>query len=49
MTDTYKKLVATTFTPQFGEAAEIVEEEIPDPASNEVVIKTSTRPLTPPT
>ena len=39
MADTYKKLVATTFTPQFGEAAEIVEEEIPDPASNEVLIK----------
>ncbi len=39
MADTYKKLVATSFTTQFREAAEIVEEEIPTPASNEVLIK----------
>ena len=39
MANTYKKLVATSFTPQFHEAAEIVEEEIPALASNEVLIK----------
>lgn len=39
MADTYKKLVATSLTTQFREAAEIVEEEIPEPASNEVVIE----------
>lgn len=39
MSDTYKKLVATSFSTDFREAAEVVEEEIPDPAANEVVIK----------
>ena len=39
MPDTYKKLVATSFSPDFQEAAEIVEEEIPSLASNEVLIK----------
>lgn len=39
MSDTYKKLVATSFSTDFGEAAEVVEEDIPEPASNEVVIK----------
>lgn len=39
MSDTYKKLAATTFSTDFREAAEVVEEEIPEPASNEVVIK----------
>lgn len=39
MSQTYKKLVATSFTPQFREAAEIVEEEVPTLASNEVLIR----------
>jgi len=39
MADTYKKLVATTFSPDFREAAEVVEEEFPALASNEVLIK----------
>ncbi len=39
MTDTYKKLVATSFSSDFREAAEVVEETIPTPASNEVLIK----------
>jgi NADPH-dependent curcumin reductase CurA len=36
---TYKKLVATSFSTDFRDAAEVVEDEIPEPASNEVVIK----------
>lgn len=39
MTDTHKKLVATSFSSDFREAAEVVEELIPTPASNEVLIK----------
>lgn len=39
MPDTYKKLVATTFSSDFQEAAEVVTEDIPSPASNEVLIK----------
>jgi len=39
MSDTYKKLVATTFSTDFREAAEIVEDDLPDLASNEVLIK----------
>lgn len=39
MRDTYKKLVATSFSTDFREAAEVVEEPIPEPASNEVVVK----------
>lgn len=39
MSDTYKKLVATSFSTDFREAAEVVEAPIPEPASNEVVIK----------
>jgi len=39
MADTYNKLVATAFSPDFREAAEVIEEEIPTPASNEVLIK----------
>ena len=39
MANTYKKLAATSFTPQFREAAEVVEEEFPTLASNEVLIK----------
>lgn len=39
MSETYKKLVATTFSTDFREAAEVVEDDIPEPASNEVVVK----------
>ena len=39
MADTYKKLVATSFSTDFRDAAEVVEEDIPSLASNEVLIK----------
>jgi NADPH-dependent curcumin reductase CurA len=39
MADTYKKLVATSFSTDFREAAEIVEEEIPDPAPHDVLVR----------
>lgn len=39
MANTYKKLVATSLSPDFREAAEVVEEELPSLASNEVLIK----------
>jgi len=39
MADTYKKLVATTLSSDFREAAEIVEEEIPTPGPHEVLVR----------
>lgn len=39
MADTYKKLVATTYSTNFREAAEIVEEEIPEPGPHEVLVR----------
>lgn len=39
MPDTYKKLVATRFSPNFREAAEVVEEPIPEPGPHEVLIR----------
>lgn len=39
MPDTYRKLVATTRTTDFREAAEIVEEPVPEPGPDEVVIR----------
>lgn len=39
MADTYKKLVATSFSTDFRKAAEVVEEERPDPGANEVLVK----------
>ena len=36
---TYRKLVATTFSTDFREAAEIVEEPLPEPKPHEVVIR----------
>jgi NADPH-dependent curcumin reductase CurA len=39
MADRYKKLVATTFSTDFREAATIVEEEIPQPGPQEVLVR----------
>ncbi len=39
MTNRYKKLVATTFSTDFREAAEVVEEEIPEPGPQEVLVR----------
>lgn len=39
MADRYKKLVATTFSTDFREAAEVVEEAIPDPGPQEVLVR----------
>jgi NADPH:quinone reductase-like Zn-dependent oxidoreductase len=39
MANRYKKLVATTFSTDFREAAEIVEEEIPEPGPQEVLVR----------
>jgi len=39
MAETYKKLVATTLSSDFREAAEIVEEEIPTPGAHEVLVR----------
>lgn len=39
MPETYRTLVATKRTTNFRDAAQIVEEEIPDPGSGEVVIR----------
>lgn len=39
MADTYKKLVATSFSTDFREAAEIVEEEQPDLGPHEILVK----------
>jgi hypothetical protein len=39
MPETYKKLVATRRSPDFRAAAEIVEEPIPDPDPNEVIVR----------
>jgi hypothetical protein len=36
---TYRKLVATTLTPHFREAAEIVEEPLPEPGRGEVLVR----------
>jgi NADPH-dependent curcumin reductase CurA len=38
-TTTYRKLIATTLTPHFREAAEIVEEPIPEPGRGEVLVR----------
>jgi len=39
MATRYKKLVATTFSTDFREAAEVVEEEIPEPGPQEVLVR----------
>lgn len=39
MADHYKKLVATSFSTDFREAAEIVEEEVPEPGPQEVLVR----------
>ena len=39
MSATYKKLVATTLSTDFREAAEVVETERPEPGPNEVVVR----------
>jgi hypothetical protein len=39
MSDRYKKLVATTFSTDFREAAEVVEEDIPEPGPLEVLVR----------
>lgn len=39
MAKRYKKLVATTFSTDFREAAEVVEEEIPEPGPQEVLVR----------
>lgn len=39
MADTYKKLVATSFSTDFREAAEIVEEDIPTPGPHGVLVR----------
>jgi len=39
MADTYRKLVATSYSTDFRAASEIVEEEIPEPGPHEVVVK----------
>lgn len=39
MPDTYRKLVATTRSTDFRKAAKIVEESVPEPGPNEVVIR----------
>ena len=39
MPETYRKLVATTLTPHFREAAEIVEATRPDPKPGEIVVR----------
>jgi NADPH-dependent curcumin reductase CurA len=39
MPDTYKKLVATSYSTDFRAAAELVEEKIPEPGPHEVVVK----------
>lgn len=39
MAETYRKLVATSFSTNFREAAEIVAEEIPVPEPNEVLVR----------
>ena len=39
MADRYKKLVATTFSTDFREAAAVVEEEIPSPGPQEVLVR----------
>jgi hypothetical protein len=39
MADRYKKLVATTFSTDFRKAATVVEEEIPDPGPQEVLVR----------
>jgi len=39
MADLYKKLVATTLSSDFREAAEIVEEERPTPGPHEVLVR----------
>ncbi len=39
MADRYKKLVATTFSTDFREAADVVEEPIPDPGPQEILVR----------
>jgi NADPH-dependent curcumin reductase CurA len=39
MPDQYKKLVATTFSTDFRKAASVVEEEIPEPGPQEVLVR----------
>jgi NADPH-dependent curcumin reductase CurA len=39
MADAYRKLVATSFSPDFREAAEIVTEDIPRPGPHEVLVQ----------
>ncbi len=39
MAETYKKLIATQWSSNFREAAEVVEEPIPEPGPHEVVIR----------
>ena len=39
MADTYRKLVATTLSSDFREAAEIVEEDVPAPGPHEVLVQ----------
>lgn len=39
MADTYKKLVATSYSTDFREAADIVEQDVPEPGAHEVLVK----------
>jgi len=39
MADRYKKLVATTFSTDFRKAATVVEDEIPDPGPQEILVR----------
>lgn len=39
MAETYKKLVATSFSTDFRKAAEVVEEEIPRPGPHEILVR----------
>lgn len=36
---TYQKLIATTLTPDFREAAELVEEDVPEPGPGELLVR----------
>ncbi len=39
MAETYRKLIATTLTPHFREAAELVEETVPEPGSGQLLVR----------
>ena len=39
MPETYRKLIATTLTPHFREAAELVEESVPEPGPGQLLVR----------